>query len=132
MSEPLSMLWMCSMGGLERSLPPEVHVVGFGKTQKLEGHHLSFTRTDRENAQPNENTVRAVAGEELGEPLLMPWMPSKGGLAGSLPPDVHVVGFGKTASVFSSKQKPKELTIYGSDFRCRHSHCHKPVWHSPS
>jgi len=41
-----------------------------------------------------------------------------GGLSGSLPPDVHVVGFGKTVSVFSSKQKPKELTIYGSDFRC--------------
>ena len=47
----------------------------------------------------------------------MPWMPSMGGLSGSLPPDVHIVGFGKTASVFSSKQKPKELTIYGSDFR---------------
>ena len=103
-----------------------------GKTQKLEGHHLSLTRTDRGNAQPDESPVRAVAGEELGEPLLMPWMPSMGGLAGSLPPDVHVVGFGKTASVFSSKQKPKELTIYGSDFRCRQSHCHTPVWHSPS
>ena len=47
----------------------------------------------------------------------MPWMPSMGTLAGSLPPDVHVVGFGKTVSVFSSKQKPKELTVYGSDFR---------------
>ena len=56
-------------------------------------------------------------GGELGELLLMPWMPSMGGLSGSLPPDVHIVGFGKTASVFSSKQKPKELTIYGSDFR---------------
>ena len=57
------------------------------------------------------------AGEELGEPLLLPWMPSMGTLAGSLPPDVHVVGFAKTVSVFSSKQKPKELTVYGSDFR---------------
>ena len=54
----------------------------------------------------------------LESPLLMPWMPSMGGLARSLPPDVHVVGFGKTVSVFSSKQKPKELTVYGSDFRC--------------
>lgn len=48
----------------------------------------------------------------------MPWMPSLGGLAGSPPPNAHIVGFGKTVSVFSSKQKPKELTIYGSDFKC--------------
>ena len=54
---------------------------------------------------------------ELGGPLLMPWMPSMGGVSGSLPPEVRVVGFGKQASVFSSKQKPKELSIYGSDFR---------------
>ncbi len=64
-----------------------------------------------------EESTKAYVGEELGEPLLMPWMPSISELTGALPPEVHVVGFGKTASVFSSKQKPKELTIYGSDFR---------------
>ncbi len=52
------------------------------------------------------------------EQLLVPSMPSMGALAGNLPPDVHVVGFGKTVNVFSSKQRPKELTIYGSDFKC--------------
>ncbi|EIE23209.1 kinase-like protein [Coccomyxa subellipsoidea C-169] len=40
-----------------------------------------------------------------------------GGLEGNLPPDVHIVGFGRTVNVFSSKQRPKELTIYGSDFK---------------
>lgn len=39
------------------------------------------------------------------------------GLAGASPPDVHIVGFGQTVNVFSSKQRPKELTIYGSDFK---------------
>lgn len=53
-----------------------------------------------------------------GEQLLVPWMPSMGGLEGNLPPDVHIVGFGRTVNVFSSKQRPKELTIYGSDFKC--------------
>lgn len=49
--------------------------------------------------------------------MLVPWMPSMGVLDGGIPPDVHVVGFGKTVSVFSSKQRPKELIIYGSDFK---------------
>lgn len=58
-----------------------------------------------------------AGGNGDGEQLLVPWMPSMGGLAGALPPDVHIVGFGKTVNVFSSKQRPKELTIYGSDFK---------------
>lgn len=31
---------------------------------------------------------------------------------------VEVLGFGRLAHVFASKQKPKLLTLYGSDFRC--------------
>ena len=83
--------------------------------------------------QTSECWVSALSdctGGEQSEALLMPWMPSMGGLNGSLPPDVHIVGFGKTASVFSSKQKPKELTVYGSDFRCHpFSHSTSYMWH---
>ena len=45
-------------------------------------------------------------------------MPSIQSIFRPLQPAVHIVGFGKTVHVFSSKQKPKKLTIYGSDFRC--------------
>ncbi len=55
------------------------------------------------------------SGEQ--EQLLVPSMPSMRALAGDLPLDVHIVGFGKTVNVFSSKQRPKELIIYGSDFK---------------
>lgn len=30
---------------------------------------------------------------------------------------VQIVGFGRRAHIYDSKQKPKLLTIYGSDFR---------------
>ena len=53
----------------------------------------------------------------------MPWMPSMGGMQGALPPEVAVVGFGRTVHVFGSKQRPKKLKIYGSDFR-RAPACH--------
>lgn len=46
------------------------------------------------------------------EQLLIPAMPGIGGAAS----DVTVVGFGKSVHVFSSKQAPKKLTIFGSDF----------------
>lgn len=46
------------------------------------------------------------------EQLLIPAMPGIGGGAS----DVTVVGFGKSVHVFSSKQAPKKLTIFGSDF----------------
>jgi len=58
-------------------------------------------------------------------------MPSMGGLAGASPPNVHIVGFGQTVNVFASKQRPKELTIYGSDFKwVPHNHRVTPslVW----
>jgi phosphatidylinositol kinase/protein kinase (PI-3 family) len=51
-----------------------------------------------------------------------------GGFDGGMPPDVHVAGFGKTVNVFSSKQRPKELTIYGSDFRSVHTAHHAEDW----
>ncbi|KAK9829312.1 hypothetical protein WJX72_005143 [[Myrmecia] bisecta] len=57
------------------------------------------------------------AGSLEGERLLLPSMPSMQSIAGGPPQDIHIVGFGKTVDVFSSKQKPKKLTIYGSDFR---------------
>lgn len=46
------------------------------------------------------------------EQLLIPAMPGIGAGAS----DVTVVGFGKSVHVFSSKQAPKKLTIFGSDF----------------
>ena len=58
------------------------------------------------------------AGPGAGDGLLLPSMPSIQSIFRPLQPVVHIVGFGKTVHVFSSKQKPKKLTIYGSDFRC--------------
>lgn len=46
------------------------------------------------------------------EKLLMPAMPGFGDAAAA----VTIVGFGKAVHVFSSKQAPKRVTIYGSDF----------------
>jgi phosphatidylinositol kinase/protein kinase (PI-3 family) len=46
------------------------------------------------------------------EQLLIPAMPGIGGGTS----EVTVVGFGKSVHVFSSKQAPKNLTIFGSDF----------------
>ena len=59
-----------------------------------------------------------VAGGKGAEQLLVPWMPSVGGMQGAPPPEVSVVGFGRSVHVFGSKQRPKKITIYGSDFRC--------------
>ena len=47
-----------------------------------------------------------------------------GTTSGALPPDVAVVGFGRTVHVFGSKQRPKKLTIYGSDFRPALTSCY--------
>ena len=46
----------------------------------------------------------------------MPQMPSVHSSQAGLPPR-FVVGFGKMVEVFSSKQRPKKLTIYGDDFK---------------
>lgn len=47
----------------------------------------------------------------------MPAMPGIGAGAGaSGEPPLTIVGFGKAVHVFSSKQAPKKITIYGSDF----------------
>lgn len=46
--------------------------------------------------------------------LFLPRMASAGLFSNSN--DVQVLGFGKTVSIFSSKQKPKMLTIYADDF----------------
>ena len=48
--------------------------------------------------------------------LVMPEMPNVHTSQADSPPK-HVVGFGKMVDVFSSKQRPKKLTIYGDDFR---------------
>ncbi len=48
----------------------------------------------------------------------MPWMPSIAALAAGPPQPVRIVGFGQTAQIFSSKQRPIKLTIYGDDFKC--------------
>lgn len=47
--------------------------------------------------------------------LVMPEMPNvnRGQAGAEL---IHVAGFGKIVDVFSSKQRPKKLTIYGDDF----------------
>ena len=51
----------------------------------------------------------------------MPEMPSiHGSQCHAAEEPVHIVGFAKTVDVFSSKQKPKKLAIYGSDFRYKH------------
>ena len=50
----------------------------------------------------------------------MPWMPSGGGSDdGGGGGDVAIVGFGKSVEIFSSKQLPKKLTVFGDDFRTR-------------
>ena len=49
--------------------------------------------------------------------LVMPQMPNVHSSQAGLPLK-YVVGFGKMVDVFSSKQRPKKLTIYGDDFRC--------------
>ncbi len=47
---------------------------------------------------------------------MMPEMPAVGRASpGSAP--IHVVGFGKLVDVFTSKQRPKKLVIYGDDFK---------------
>ncbi|KAL3131372.1 hypothetical protein ABBQ38_007687 [Trebouxia sp. C0009 RCD-2024] len=56
----------------------------------------------------------AATAEE--ERLVMPHMPNVHSKLGQSPPTC-VVGFGKMVDVFSSKQRPKKLTIYGDDFR---------------
>lgn len=63
----------------------------------------------------------AGSGAVQGWQLLMPAMPSVQASASlAAAQAVHVAGFGKVVDVFSSKQRPKKLTIYGDDFRC---HC---------
>lgn len=63
------------------------------------------------------------------EELLMPAMPGIGGGAGG---GVGIVGFGKAVHVFTSKQQPKRLTIYGSDFRSHdwYAGSHRVSWDS--
>lgn len=51
----------------------------------------------------------------LGHKLLVPGMAVAGSEA-SCVHDVEIVGFGKTVTIFSSKQKPKKLTIYAANF----------------
>ena len=50
------------------------------------------------------------------QPLVMPEMPNVNRRHAGAEP-IHVAGFGKIVDVFSSKQRPKKLTIYGDDFR---------------
>ena len=59
--------------------------------------------------------MRAGTAEEEHR-LVMPQMPTVHSSQAGLPPK-FVVGFGKMVDVFSSKQRPKKLTIYGDDFR---------------
>jgi len=63
------------------------------------------------------------------EELLMPAMPGIGGGAGG---GVGIVGFGKAVHVFTSKQQPKSLTIYRSDFRSHdwYAGSHRVSWDS--
>ena len=58
----------------------------------------------------------AGAGQE-GQ-LVLPAMPSvQGSSSGAAGRPVCVAGFGKVVDVFTSKQRPKKLTIYGDDFK---------------
>ena len=60
----------------------------------------------------------AGTGTGQGAQLLMPAMPSvqaSNSLAATAA--VHVTGFGKVVDVFNSKQRPKNLTMYGDDFK---------------
>lgn len=50
------------------------------------------------------------------EQLVLPEMPNVSSSSAGLVP-VHVVSFGKMMDVFSSKQRPKKLIIYGDDFK---------------
>jgi len=55
-------------------------------------------------------------GGVQGEQLVLPHMPNvNSSSSGAVP--VHVVSFGKMVDVFSSKQRPKKLIIYGDDFK---------------
>jgi phosphatidylinositol kinase/protein kinase (PI-3 family) len=56
--------------------------------------------------------LRDVVAMSGAEQLLIPAMPGIGDGASN----DTVVGFGKSVHVFSSKQAPKKLTIFGSDF----------------
>ena len=47
----------------------------------------------------------------------MPWMPTVSDVAGGPPRGVRIAGFAKSVDMFSSKQRPKKLTIIGDDFR---------------
>ena len=57
-----------------------------------------------------------ASGAAEQEQLVMPQMPNMHSSApGSVP--IKVAGFGKMVDVFSSKQRPKKLIIYGDDFK---------------
>ena len=60
--------------------------------------------------------ILTVSGTLGQEQLVIPQMPN---MHSSDPGKVtvHVAGFGKMVDVFSSKQRPKKLTIYGDDFK---------------
>lgn len=58
-----------------------------------------------------------VGRAEEEHQLVMPQMPNVHSSQAGVPAK-YVVGFGKMVDVFSSKQRPKKLTIYGDDFRC--------------
>lgn len=60
--------------------------------------------------------AEVCAGTAEEQRLIMPHMPNVHSSLGHSPPTL-VVGFGKMVDVFSSKQRPKKLTIYGDDFR---------------
>jgi len=59
-----------------------------------------------------------MCADASGEGVEMPWMPSIAALAAGPPQPVRIVGFGQTVNIFSSKQRPIKLTIYGDDFKC--------------
>jgi len=63
------------------------------------------------------NACKTVCtGGVQGEQLVLPHMPNVNSSSSAAEP-VHVVSFGKMVDVFSSKQRPKKLTIYGDDFK---------------
>lgn len=66
-------------------------------------------------------TGGAPGENPMSRDLFMPSMPSVHSgfqdFSGGLEEGVRVVGFGRTISLFSSKQMPKKLEIFGDDFK---------------
>ena len=66
--------------------------------------------------QQAEQLSDVCAGSVEAEQLVLPEMPNVSSSSPGLAP-IHVVSFGKMVDVFTSKQRPKKLIIYGDDFK---------------